>query len=139
MSALRDEIRAILREELAALRNEVAPAPETVRIETSTDLNRFAQDLLERAQNPDFVAGVRAGTIRFALTGGAVAPSAPARPIVTSPSRPVAELLDKKLVTERDIAELQSRHIRLPRHSRITPLAQDEARRKGIRIERTEP
>ncbi len=137
MSALRDEIRAILREELTSLRAEMAPVAEPVHIATSNDLNRFAQEVLERAQDPSFAAGVRDGRIRFSLVAPAAAPATLSRPIVSSPPKPAAVVLDKKLVTERDIAELQTRHVRLSKHSRITPLAKDEARRKGIRIERT--
>ena len=45
MSALRDEIRAILREEIAALRSEAgqgAPATEQVRITSGADLTMGA-------------------------------------------------------------------------------------------------
>lgn len=140
MSAIREEIRAILREELAALRAEIRPAAETVRIASSEDLNRFALELLRRVQDPAYSEALRTGEVRFALAGP-VEPSIPtsARPIVSGPPPVVGKFVDKKLVTERDIAELGSRHLRLSRHSRLTPLAQDEARRKGIRIERVEP
>lgn len=135
MSALRDQIRAILREELMALRTESDPVIETVRISSSGDLNRFVADLLSRADEPGFQDRVRSGQIRFEL---AAAPSYAARAIVGSPPKPEGPLLDKKLVTETDIAALAPGTLRLAKHSRLTPLAQDEARRKGIRIERIE-
>ncbi|WP_114390614.1 hypothetical protein [Notoacmeibacter marinus] len=135
MSALRDEIRAILREELAALRAEDGPVVETVRIGSSGDLNRFVADLIARAEEPDFSARLKAGQIRFEL---AATPSYAARAIVSSAPRPTGPTLDKKLVTETDIAALGPGTLRLAKHSRLTPLARDEARRKGIRIERIE-
>ncbi|MFV0472938.1 MAG: hypothetical protein ACK5MQ_01655 [Pikeienuella sp.] len=141
MSALRDEIRAILREELAALRGEADRVVETVRIGSSEDLNRFARDLLARAASGDFAARVADGSIRFALSGPTPAAAHPPRPIVTGPPSPKAgAALDKALVTERDISELAAgvRTLLVSKRCRLTPLARDEARRKGIRIERTE-
>jgi hypothetical protein len=47
--------------------------------------------------------------------------------------------LRKGLITERDIAcvaEGETR-LRITKQARLTPLAGDEARRRGIRIERT--
>lgn len=150
MSALREEIRAILREEIAALRREVpaARAPEVVHVANSGDLTRFARDLLARAaSDPDFAAAVSSGAQRFELSGGMAmhtpanyAP-APAARIVTGPAAPArskTEEISKALVTERDIAAMESgaKVLRVPKNCRLTPLANDEARRRGIRIER---
>lgn len=137
MSALRDEIRAILREELAALKNEPGQTVERVQIHSSSDVNRFALDLLLRAREPGFIERVQNGQLRFELAG-APASSATPRPIVSSTPGPAGRVLDKKLVTESDIAGLSAGILRLPKHSRLTPLAKDEARRGGIRIERIE-
>lgn len=139
MSTLRDEIRAILRQELAALQNEMsAPVVEQVTITSTAELDRFARALVDRAADPDFAQRVRTGQHRFEFTGRATTPP---RPIVTGPA-PVRtpERLDKALVTERDIAELPSgsRCLRVEKKTRLTPLAQDEAKRRGIRIERCE-
>ena len=140
MSGLRDEIRAILREEIAALTKDahvVAPPPrERVQIASSADLNRFAQELLARAADPDFTARVGRGEICFELAHHRPAGTT----IVTGAPTPARDVLDKPLVTERDIAALASgaRSLRLGRNSRLTPLARDEARRRGIRIERSE-
>ena len=143
MSALRDEIRAILREEIAALRADAAPAaPQTerVHIATGADLNRFAQDLLRRASSPDFAARVMAGAHRFDLDDGARGGTAYSAPIVTGPARTPPGTIDKALITERDIVALGGgvRTLRLGPQNRLTPLARDEARRRGIRIERAD-
>jgi|TARA_B110000238_G_scaffold199649_1_gene247260 hypothetical protein len=137
MSAIREEIRAILREELAAL---AEPMPqittETVQISCSADLMRFAQDILTRAACPIFVANIATGRIRFTLPE--IQPAMLPNAIVSSPEKQGGALLNKNLVTERDILELTStsKTIRLQKHARITPLASDEAHRRGIRIER---
>lgn len=140
MSSLREEIRAILREEIAALRAEAGaprPAVERVRVTSGTELTRFARDLVQRAQDPDFAARVARGDLIFEPAAAAPAPGGP---IVTGPARPAPEVLDKTLITERDIAGLgpSARSLRIAPNSRLTPLARDEARRRGIRIERTE-
>ena len=137
MSAIREEIRAILREELAAL---AEPMPqittETVQISSSVDLMRFAQDILTRAACPTFVANMATGRIRFTLPE--IRPAAPPDSITSCPAKQGDALLDKNLVTERDILELTStsKTVRLQKHALVTPLASDEAHRRGIRIER---
>lgn len=145
MSTIRDEIRAILREEIAALRAETshARAPERVQMQSSTDLDRFARDLVTRTQNdPAFAAAVTSGAQRFEFLGAIPTPANASAPrIVTGPVNPTrakATELSKKLVTERDIEELEqgARVLRVPTHCCLTPLANDEARRRGIRIER---
>ena len=139
MSVLRDEIRSILREEIAALKrgeqSEVLTF-ETVRISSSADLTRFSQDLVTRGQDSAFAARVAQGRHRFDLEQhrpvGALSVSAPAKP------RP--NVLTKTLVTERDIGALGAgtQDLSIGKTSRLTPLARDEARRRGIRIERSE-
>ena len=137
MSAIREEIRAILREELAAL---AEPMPhittETVQISCSADLMRFAQDILTRAVCPNFVANMATGRIRFTLPE--IRPVMPPNAIASNLVKQGGILLNKSLVTERDILDLTStsKTIRLQKHARITPLASDEAHRRGIRIER---
>lgn len=134
MSAIRDEIRAILHEEIAALRSEVRASVETVRITSTADLNRFARDLITRASSQDFSQRVAAGEICFELANAAMS-AAPTMATQPSGSEP---MLDKTLITERDIVGLgqAQQSLRLMKHSRLTPLARDEVRRRGIRIER---
>lgn len=139
MSALREEIRAILREEIAAL-GGMAPVAtrqvERVRIRSGAEMTRFAQDLIRRAASPEFAERVLRGDLVFDLA----ADEAIGGPIVSSPAPRPPGTIDKVLVTERDIAALDNevRSLRLTARSRLTPLARDEARRRGIRIERAE-
>lgn len=139
MPGLREEIRAILREEFAALRSATqgaaqGPSVECVRVESGADLTRFAQELLRRSADPVFAERVARGDLVFRLDTSAPGTG----PIVTGPVRRAPDRLDKSLITERDIAALDgsARSLRIAPASRLTPLARDEARRRGIRIER---
>ncbi|MDU9002589.1 hypothetical protein [Sedimentitalea todarodis] len=136
MSSLRDEIRAILREEFAALKAETgssAPTCERVRISNGADLTRFAQDLVARAADPVFAAQVASGGLRFELARWQADEA-----IVSGPAKGPADVLDKALISERDIAAVSGvRLLRIGKRSCLTPLARDEARRRGIRIERS--
>lgn len=140
MSAIRDEIRAILREEIATLRSTSSgPVTETVSITGGTDLTRFAREIVARAKDPAFAADVANGRIRFDLASSVMGDER-STAIVTSPARaPQGPDMNKALITERDIAELGTgqRILRIGKASRLTPLAQDEARRRGIRVERS--
>lgn len=159
MSELRSLIRQILAEEIAGLVPGIVAGPqvERVRVGTEADLTDFALSVLERAQEPGFAAALREGRIRFAPEGAAsfhaapayappaerVAPAArreAAQPItlVTTMPATVPEL-KKGLITERDIAAIAEgeTRLRIGKSARLTPLAGDEARRRGIRIERT--
>ena len=150
MQELRHEIRAILREEFLSLRAEMAGTPPThrsgpeherVRIGSSADLTRFAKDLVTRAGDPAFAARVERGEVVFDLIetspdrGREIGAS-----IVTGTERSAPDRLNKALITERDLAALgaDTRSLSIGIHSRLTPLARDEIRRRGIRIERGE-
>lgn len=145
MSAIRDEIRAVLREELSALRAEAqGVTTEVVRIDSSEDLNAFALSLVERFSHSGLAAKLKKGELQFVLEAPrSLVPSAPPMPVSTivppsTPMRPQKLRLDKKLITETDLLEIAPGPLQIPKSSRITPLARDEAQRRGIRIERTE-
>ncbi len=145
MSAIRDEIRAIVREELAALASETnLPVVETVCIATSADLMHFACNLLARVEEPGFAMRVQNGALRFELSISEPVSLPSYSPSGSSSStyRAAAPkpVIHKTLVTERDLAALANgqQHLRISRESRLTPLARDEARRLGIRIERSD-
>ncbi|MGB4825890.1 MAG: hypothetical protein WBP18_01195, partial [Paracoccaceae bacterium] len=71
--------------------------------------------------------------------------AAPAAPTLAQPTTLVTTVpvavpeLAKSMITERDIVGLgeQEKRLRVKKNARFTPLAGDEARRRGIRIERT--
>ncbi|MCK1625240.1 hypothetical protein IVA98_19130 [Bradyrhizobium sp. 160] len=146
---LRALIRELLSEEIAALRAEMQGAvqEEHVRIGTAADLTEFALSVVRRVSDPTFAAALREGRIRFvpdlqappALVRSPQPPPVPSSvPLVTTSPAAVAELI-KPLITERDIAALAEgeTRLRIGKASRLTPLAKDETRRRGIRIERS--
>lgn len=161
MNDLRSLIRELLSEEIAALRAEILGGAqvERVRVGNGADLTEFALSVLRRAQDPSFSAALRDGRLRFEPDGMAAAPvpssvpsharatvAAPvAAPVAVPPAVLVTTVpagvpeLRKGLVTERDIAAVAEgeTRLRIMKSARLTPLAGDEARRRGIRIERT--
>lgn len=151
MGDLRALIKEILAEELNSLRSELAgqPAVERVNVATPSELNRFALSLLDRASDPQFVSALRNGLLRFEPVRNSgmperteqAPPPAPAGQTyaLTTTLPPTVPQLAKNLITERDIAAIPNgeTRLRITKTARLTPLANDEARRRGIRIERT--
>ncbi|VDS08423.1 hypothetical protein PARHAE_01607 [Paracoccus haematequi] len=142
MSDIRALIREVLAEEIAAIRAELTAGPrqEQVRVATAADLTQFALSVLDRAADPGFAAALRGGGLHFvpmATPAPGPAPTAQPAVLVTTVPAPVPELA-KSLITERDIAAIAEgeTRLRVGKRSRLTPLAGDEARRRGIRIER---
>ncbi|MBK3666320.1 hypothetical protein JJE66_34535 [Bradyrhizobium diazoefficiens] len=149
---LRALIRELLSEEIAALRAEMRGAvqEEHIRVGTAADLTEFALSVARRASDPTFAAALREGRMRFvpepsppprhvpiAQPANASFTGAPPTLVTTVPAT-VLELM-KPLITERDIAAVAEgeTRLRIGRRSRLTPLAGDEVRRRGIRIERS--
>ena len=157
MHDLRGLIREVLAEELARLSPGGAaaaaarpqPTVEVVRIRTNADLAAFVERLLTAAQDGRLRAEVAAGRRVFRLAdapgagAGAGAPPAPPahahRPLAPPPGAAAPARFERGLVSERDIAALPAgaRSVVLGRQARLTPLARDELRRRGIAIERT--
>jgi hypothetical protein len=151
MTDLRALVRELLSEEIAAIRAELLGGVqvERVRVASGADLTDFAHAVARRAQDPAFAAALRDGRIRFELDGmGHVSPAPTVAPQAQAAPQPVALVttvpasvpeLRKALVTERDIAGIEEgeTRLRITKTARLTPLAGDEARRRGIRIERT--
>jgi hypothetical protein len=140
--ALRRMVREVLREVLprdgAPADPLPSPAPESlsagpdvrrVRVRDDRDLADVVTQVLHLAEDPDRVADLRAGRIRFALaTGDAPAPSAPG---------PIE--VDRGAVTERLIqrAAREQRPLRIGPRAVVTPLARDRARALGVAIDRS--
>ncbi|MFC4625569.1 hypothetical protein ACFO1V_10125 [Daeguia caeni] len=159
MGDIRSLIREILAEEIASIRAELlgGPTVEHVSVGTETELTDFALSVLRRAEDPAFVAAMKAGCIRFRpeasshiLSAAPIVVQAAAEPVsrVSPRSEPLPFVstvppsvpeLRKGLITERDIAAIEegTTRLRITKQARVTPLAGDEARRRGIRIERT--
>jgi hypothetical protein len=159
---LAEEIAAIRAELLGA----TGPREERVRVDNAQALTEFALSVLRRACDPGFVSALQegrlsflpAGAPTFAATGPAMpmaayAPASPSTMVSPATVQPVQQqasvlvttvpsavpAVTKGLVTERDIAGFGSdtTRLRIGRQSKLTPLAADEARRRGIRIERS--
>lgn len=149
MGDLRALIKEILAEELSSMRVEFAcdAAVERVSVSTSADLNRFALSVLDRANDPGFVSALRNGRFHFEPVRNVATPERveqlppaakqPETLVTTIP--PKVPELSKSLITERDLAAVPNgeTRLRITNAARLTPLAKDEARRRGIRIERT--
>jgi hypothetical protein len=155
MGDLRALIKEILAEELSSIGAEFAcdAAVERVSVSTAADLNRFALSVLDRANDSGFVSALRNGRLHFepvrnvGTHGRAeqLLPAAMRTPAAKQPETLVTTIppkvpeLSKSLITERDLAAVANgeTRLRIAKTARLTPLANDEARRRGIRIERT--
>ena len=145
-NALASLIREVLAEELVRLRDDMvqqAPKEETVRIASDRDLQGFVQKLLALTTDPDTRRAVEDGRIMFRLAGAArspascaVAPSVPgAMPATTSGDIVV---IDHGFVSERQIDRMSRdvKRVVLGRTVKLTPLARDRLRQRGVMIER---
>jgi hypothetical protein len=144
---VRSLVREILQEELQALRSEggafadTSPRPqvreEAVSLTNDAELHDFVLRLLELSQDGKSVREIKAGRWRFRLqTSAAVGP----RQVAPAGRKPAGQVVsyERGLVSERQIGQLPAgAQIRAGKRVRFTPLAQDEIRRKGIRVERT--
>ncbi|GGE78623.1 hypothetical protein H1W37_01540 [Stappia taiwanensis] len=147
MDDLRQVLRELLREELGRVRADLAPAAapqvtqEAVAIRSSADLNAFALRVLEMAQDGARRADILAGRHRFRLAED----GAPVRIEAHQPAAPPPQAaprqvrFERGMISERDIAGLPdgTTSVLADKSVRLTPLARDELRRRGIRLERT--
>lgn len=144
MSDLRSLIREVLQEELAQMRAGGPPAApqireETVSLRSSADLQAFVRRVMALAQDGKARADIEAGRHVFRLGAAPAAPADAFQPRTPSPAAaPAAIRFDRGLVTEREVAALPDgqRAIQVAKTVRFTPLARDELRRRGIKIER---
>lgn len=101
---------------------------DAVRITNDRELDVFVRKLLTLFENPKVRHDIKAGRLRFALTGGARAgaPSASARRV------------DRGAVTEQMVAEVAANGgtLILGRRAVLTPLAREKARALGVSIEK---
>lgn len=147
-SDLRSLIREVLAEELQAMRGgsgahaDTSPRPqvreEMVEIANDADLNRFVLRILELARDGKSVQEIRNGRWKFRLQPAGAVPATQ----TTAPGHAVSASsasveFDRGLVSERQVSALpEDSLVRAGKRVRFTPLAQDELRRKRIRVER---
>jgi hypothetical protein len=144
-SLLRDLVKSVIAEEVAAIRKPVtAPAAvsseERVTMATDSDLVAFARRVLSLASDPAKAKEIAAGRYPFRLARTAM----PHTPAPTSHSTvPVAQShrIDSGVITESTLNKLPrglSRLLLGPGVT-VTPLAKDRARALGLTFERTKP
>jgi hypothetical protein len=116
---LRTMVREVLREVVPQRGGFTATAVESVQIGNDHDL----AILLARVTEPGTAEKIRAGKLRFTLSGAATA-AAPAAPLTG-------------VITEQKLDRLiKGGTLVLGPDAVLTPLARDRARRLGLKIER---
>ena len=141
MSELKEEIRTVLREELMLIKDELRGRGQMVKhvaIHSNDELMIFVRDLLDSAKEAAFVEQINEGTLRFELIDKSNTNTEIQNNEKLEQRRQVS--ISKTLITERDIGNLTAseKTINIWKSSRLTPLAKDEIRRRGITIERIE-
>jgi hypothetical protein len=109
-----------------------------VSIQSSDDLMVFVCNLLDSAKDATFVDQIHEGILRFELSNKSNTNVKIQNSEKLEQRRQVS--ISKTLITERDIGNLTAseKTINIWKSSRLTPLAKDEIRRRGITIERIE-
>ena len=152
-------IREVLAEELARLRagvREEGVREEPVRIAGDADLAAFARRVLAVADDHAAREAFENGRLVFRLDAGAGGAAGDGdgrgrsgrEPAVVPASPPSAasgrhapggvEVIERGLLSERQVDRLPrgTARVRLGRDVRLTPLARDRLRRRGVSIER---
>ena len=138
-------IREVLAEELARLRAGVRE--ERVRIGDDADLAAFARRVLAIADSRAERDALENGELVFRLDSGAGSAQAGSGPHGSGGGRVRrgregaaghTEAIDRGLLSERHVDRLPrgTARVRLGREVKLTPLARDRLRRRGIVIER---
>ena len=141
MSDLKEKIRSVLREELMLIKDELRGKQRMVKhvaIQSNDELMLFVCNLLDSAKDTTFVEQIHEGILRFELTDKSNTNVKIQNSDKLEQKRQVS--ISKTLITERDIGNLNAseKTINIWKSSRLTPLARDEIRRRGITIERIE-
>ena len=139
MAELKEEIRNLLREELSLMKDELKlseTAVEQVVVRSNDDLMAFVDYILGRAADASFVRQIKEKTLRFELSEQLSMSANSCTDRNLDDKKHVS--IEKILITERDIGKLDNseKAINIWKSSRLTPLARDEIRRRGIKIER---
>jgi hypothetical protein len=137
---LRDLVKSVIAEEVAAIRKPKTAAPssaeERIAIASDADLIAFARRVLSIAGDPAQAKEIAAGRYPFRLDRPAIQHAAPPTPPAAQSHR-----IDSGVVTESTLNKLPrglSRLLLGPGVT-VTPLAKDRARALGLTFERTKP
>jgi len=144
-SLLRDLVKSVIAEEVAAIRKpKAASAPalaeERVAVANDADLVAFARRVLSLAGDPTKAREIAAGRYPFRLDRPATQHSASSVPHVPAPAAQ-SHRIDSGVITESTLNKLPRGLTRLllgPGVT-VTPLAKDRARALGLTFERTKP
>ena len=143
-SLLRDLVKSVIAEEVAAIRKPgsalaSAPSEERVVIANDGDLVAFARRVLSLAGDPAKAKDIAAGRYPFRLARAAQQ----TRASTSQPTAPVPQShrIDSGVVTESTLNKLPRglSQLLLGPGVTVTPLAKDRARALGLTFERMKP
>jgi hypothetical protein len=147
-SLIRDLVKSVIAEEVAAIRKpKAAPAPTTaeerIAIASDADLVGFARRVLSLAGDPAKAKEIAAGRYPFRLDRPAPAQASAAPRATSQPPAPTAQShrIDSGVVTESTLNKLPRglAKLLLGPGVTVTPLAKDRARALGLTFERMKP
>jgi len=139
---IRKIIRELLVEEIALINKESVSLDqkttreEIVSIKTDEDLMNFVKKILNIVKETDGFSNIENGDIIFHLD----VPSSANLNSRSCTSHPTSNKIEDGLITEYDIAKLDENItvLQVLKNAKLTPLAKDELRKKGIKMERTQ-
>lgn len=137
---VRKLIREVLAEELQRVKAESSTAhgvqEETVSIASNADLADFVAKLMKLAGDAKARRDIEQGRRVFRLAGNAPRTSAPAAD--PAPANDTVRM-ERGVVSERQVDALPrgTRILLVGKDVKLTPLARDRLRQRGIKIERT--
>ena len=139
---IRKIIRELLVEEIALINKESVSLDqkttreEIVSIKTDEDLMNFVKKILNIVKETDGFSNIENGDIIFHLD----VPSSANLNSKSCTSHPTSNKIEDGLITEYDIAKLDGNItvLQVLKNAKLTPLAKDELRKKGIKMERTQ-
>jgi hypothetical protein len=137
---VRKLIREVLAEELKRVKTESGAGPavqeEAVSIASDADLAAFVTKLMKLAGDAKARRDIEQGRLVFRLAGNGPGTSAPAAG--PAPAGDTVRM-DRGVVSERQVDALPrgTRILQAGRQVKLTPLAKDRLRQRGIKIERT--
>ena len=135
-------VREVLAEELARLRAERGGQPrpnvreETVRIGNDDELRAFVGRVLKLADDRETRRAIEQNRLVFRLQGAAAGPSVSSRAAPTAAGH--TEVIERGFFSERQADQLpkDTKKVCIGKAVRLTPLARDRLRQRGISIER---